>query len=91
MDSGRSLHGAAPHDHVVENGRPTYPHAPFRLATYPSYLWEGNVVDVKDMGINAEAENQVFVDWGSGSVPIPRASRGRIGCAGAFPFWRQLV
>ena len=48
--------------------------------------WEGQAVDAEDVGINAGAENQVFVDWGSGSVPIPCASGGRIVRAGRPPF-----
>lgn len=47
--------------------------------------WEGQAVDAEDVGINAEAKNQAFVDMGRGSVPIPRASRGRIGHAGRPP------
>ena len=43
-------------------------------------------MDAEDVGINAGAENQAFVDWGSGSVPIPCASGGRIVRAGRPPF-----
>ena len=47
--------------------------------------WEGQAAGAEDVCINVEAENQALVDWGSGLVPIPQASRGRIGRAGRPP------
>ena len=47
--------------------------------------WEGQAAGAENVGINAEAENQALGDWGSGAVPIPNASSGRIGRAGRPP------
>ena len=59
---------------------------PFPLRHASPMPWEGQAVDAEDVGIKAGAKNQAFVDWRSGSVPIPRASGGRIGRVGRPPF-----